>query len=60
MVDRILEIPGQNYDVSIWCGLNCVSPNSRVAATLVPGMTVFGDGAFKEVITLKRGHKVHP
>lgn len=34
----------------------CLSPNSYVEA-LVPSMVVFGDGAFREVTRVKRGHK---
>lgn len=54
MIDCILEIYGQNYNFSTYFGLNCVSPNSYVV-TLIPKVTIFGDGAFKEVIKAKWG-----
>lgn len=49
-----LEISGQNYNLSACFGLNCVSWNSYVD-TLIPSVTIFGDGSFKEVIKAKWG-----
>lgn len=34
-----------------------VFPQNSYDETLTPNVTVFGDGAFKEVIMDKRGHK---
>lgn len=52
ILDSILILPQVIYDQRY--GLNCASQNSYIEA-LSPYVTVFGDGAFQEVIRVKWG-----